>query len=110
MAQYLVTGGAGFIGSHLAEELVRRGVAFREAHEVVGEVVRLAESQGADPDGLDPQQLADVHPALDPTVADLLDPHAAAERRDGVNATATTSVRAQLAHARTAAAVNLGSR
>ncbi len=26
MASYLVTGGAGFIGSHLSEELVRRGV------------------------------------------------------------------------------------
>src|SRR3974390_45341 len=25
MAEYVVTGGAGFIGSHLAEELVRRG-------------------------------------------------------------------------------------
>ena len=25
MASYLVTGGAGFIGSHLSEELVRRG-------------------------------------------------------------------------------------
>jgi NAD(P)-dependent dehydrogenase (short-subunit alcohol dehydrogenase family) len=25
MAQYLVTGGAGFVGSHLAEELMRRG-------------------------------------------------------------------------------------
>jgi UDP-glucose 4-epimerase len=35
MAHYLVTGGAGFIGSHLAEELVRRGHQTRVADSLV---------------------------------------------------------------------------
>jgi nucleoside-diphosphate-sugar epimerase len=35
MASYLVTGGAGFIGSHLAEELVRRGHRVRIADSLI---------------------------------------------------------------------------
>ena len=35
MAQYVVTGGAGFIGSHLAEELVRRGHRVRVADSLI---------------------------------------------------------------------------
>jgi argininosuccinate lyase len=94
------------LATDLAEELVRRGVPFREAHEVVGEVVRLAESRGVDLDGLGPEELAAAHPALTPDVADLLDPRAAIDRRDGVNGTATSSVRRQLERAREAAARN----
>jgi argininosuccinate lyase len=94
------------LATDLAEELVRRGVPFREAHEVVGEVVRLAESRGVDLDGLDPEELAAAHPALTPDVADLLDPRSAIDRRDGSNGTATASVRRQLERARGAAGRN----
>ncbi len=97
------------LATDLAEELVTRGVAFREAHEIVGEVVRLAEERGVDLDGLDPEELAAVHPSLDAQVAARFDPQQAIDRRDGVNGTATTSVSAQLERARAAAASNRGS-
>jgi argininosuccinate lyase len=96
------------LATDLAEELVTRGVPFRDAHELVGEVVKLAESRDVDLDGLDPDELASLHPALDAEVAARFDPQQAIDRRDGVNGTATASVRAQLERARAAAAANRG--
>ena len=96
------------LATDLAEELVTRGVPFREAHEIVGEVVRVAEEQGVDLDGLDPQRLAEIHPALDAEVAARFDADQAIARRDGSNATAAESVRGQLERARAAAAANQG--
>ncbi len=90
------------LATDLAEELVRRGVPFREAHEVVGEVVRLAESKGGDLDVLTGEELAAAHPTLDRGVAELLDVRQAVDRRSSSLGTATESVRQQLGHAREA--------
>lgn len=90
------------LATDLAEELVRRGVPFREAHEVVGRLVRLAEKRDGGLDTLAASELADAHPALDDAVAELLDVRQAVERRASSLGTATSSVAAQVLAARAA--------
>ena len=92
------------LATDLAEELARRGVPFREAHEVAGRLVRTAEERGGDLDVLTGDDLAAAHEALDADVAELLDVRQAVERRTSTLGTATASVRRQLAAARTAIA------
>ena len=98
------------LATDLAEELVTRGVPFREAHEVVGEVVRLAEAEGVELDRLDTERIAELHPAMDASVVERFDPQQAIDRRDGVNGTATARVRRQLERGRGVAERNLGGR
>jgi len=96
------------LATDLAEELARRGVPFREAHELVGGLVRVAESRGGDLDTLTADDLTAAHPALDAGVVDLLDVEASVARRSSSLGTAPDAVRAQLKRARAAATDNLG--
>jgi len=65
----------------LAEELVRRGMPFRSAHEVIGRLVRRAEERKRTLHELGPDDLRDVDPALSPDVMRALDPHRAVAAR-----------------------------
>lgn len=94
-------------GGHLcatdvADLLVRHGMPFREAHHVVGGLVREAETRGVDLAELPPEVLAAAHPALAGTEAQsALDPAAAVERRTVVGGPARTRVVEAITDART---------
>ena len=94
--------GSGFaLATDLAELLVRRGVAFREAHEVVGHLVIWCQVHDKDFGELTDEELATVSPQLTPDVREVLDVPGALASRRAFGGTAPDRVREQLAALRT---------
>lgn len=90
------------LATDLADYLVEQGVPFRQAHHLVGELIRKAETARISLDDLPPEDYQALHPSLTPeVVARLLDPMESIRRRRVVGGTAPESVRAQLEQART---------
>jgi argininosuccinate lyase len=85
------------LATDIAEWLVKRGVPFREAHEVTGRAVQLAESQGLELWELTPEQFAAVDPRLTAEVKAVLTVEGSVAARNGVGGTAPDRVREQLA-------------
>jgi argininosuccinate lyase len=85
------------LATDVAEWLVRRGVPFREAHEVAGAAVRRCEELGCDLPDLSDEQLAEVSPSLTPGVRDVLTVEGSVASRRGRGGTAPERVREQLA-------------
>jgi argininosuccinate lyase len=86
----------------LADFLVQRGLPFRDAHHVVGALVREAEQRGVQLGGLPASVLVAAHPSLvGPELALALDPEAAVERRSLVGGPAKARVLTAIAEART---------
>jgi argininosuccinate lyase len=84
------------VATELADYLVTRGVAFREAHDVAGHLVRLASERGVELAALSLDELRAVHPAFGGDVADWLDPARAVDRRDLIGGPARSQVLAEL--------------
>ena len=81
----------------LAEELVRGGMPFRTAHEVVGKLVRRAEERRVSVRALSADDLAAIDPKLTPKVLEALDPARAVAARTVTGGPAPESVRRELA-------------
>jgi argininosuccinate lyase len=84
----------------IADLLVRRGVPFREAHGIVGGVVRAAVERGKKLSELTEQELSELAPQLDGQFYELLDEGSWLESKVSDGGTAMPRVRDQLAQAR----------
>ncbi len=84
----------------LADYLVRGGLAFRDAHEVVGTAVQLAESSGRELDALSLEELRGVSDRINEDVFEILTLEGSLHSRNHVGGTAPDQVRLAAAQAR----------
>jgi len=89
---------AGFaLATDVAEWLVRKGVPFRDAHEISGSFVFYCEQRGLDLPELTDAQLAEVDPQLTPDVRGVLSVEGALRARSAIGGTAPARVAEQSA-------------
>ncbi len=80
----------------LADYLVKKGVPFRESHEISGRIVRYCETENKDFFKLTPGELKAFSPLIDDEIKDILDPEKATERKLSAGSTSTASVMKQV--------------
>ena len=85
------------LATDVAEWLVRRGVAFREAHEISGAFVSYCEQRGIDLPDVPDGELARIDPHLTPDVRSVLSVPGAIAARSSVGGTAPARVAEQSA-------------
>jgi len=84
----------------LADYLVRKGIPFRDAHEIVGKAVALGVREGKDLSELSLEQLHQFSPDIADDVFAVLTLDGSVAARDHIGGTAPVQVRAAIARAR----------
>jgi len=90
----------GLLATELADYLVQKGMPFREAHGVVGQVVRLAEENRRPITELRLSELQDIYPLFEADVADVLTVEWALAQRSVEGGTGPAALEKQLVAAR----------
>jgi len=89
-------GDPALVATEVADYLVAKGIPFREAHEVVGKILRAAEQEGKSIREMSVQRLKEFSPVFGPEVSVVLSLESALARRSAVGGTAPGAVRAAL--------------
>lgn len=87
----------GLMATDFAEELVKKGVPFRNAHRQTGALVRFAQEQGKKLNELTLAEMHQAAPEADEEMLKLFVPEHAVEKRDVFGATGCRQVEEQLA-------------
>ncbi|MBL8624925.1 MAG: argininosuccinate lyase [Myxococcales bacterium] len=88
------------VATELADYLVNKGAAFRDAHDIAGGLVRAAVAAGRELGELSLDELRAADPRFDADVATWLDPARAVDRRDVVGGPARGRILAEIARLR----------
>jgi argininosuccinate lyase len=82
--------------TELADYLVRKGVPFREAHEITGKIVLHAETQGVQLTEIGLNELQNFHSDISEDIYKVLSVADSIEAKNGVGGTATIQVQSQI--------------
>ena len=99
-AMYRAAGAGYSTATDLADYLVRRGVAFRDAHEIVGRAVHLAIERHTTLDALPLADLQTLSPAIAADVYESLTLEGSINARDHFGGTAPAQVKARIQQAK----------
>jgi argininosuccinate lyase len=88
------------LATELADYLVDKGLPFRQAHDIVGALVRAAEERGVELDQLAQDDLRAESPLFGPDVREWLSLERAVDRRDVPGGPARARVAAEIARVR----------
>ena len=94
-----VAGGGFATATDVADYLVRKGVPFREAHEITGAAVRKRESQGTELEGLSLQEWQSLDARFDAGGFEAVSVEGSVAARQSQGGTAPVRVREQLERA-----------
>ena len=91
---------AGMFATDLVDDLVRKGLSFREAHGLVGALVAYAEKKAKSLDKLTVEELQAISPDFNGDVQAVFDPFGSVCRKKTAGSTHPDEVKAQIAAAK----------